>query len=368
MLERFRVPETDAVRVREEALRETVTQFFRKMGVPDRDSEQAADVLLLADLRGVDTHGVSNMLRAYVRDYTSGVINPRPNWKIVRETPSTATIDTDKGLGIIVAPRAMDIAIEKAKKVGIGMVAMSNARHLGMAAYHAMMALEHDMIGMCMTSCPPLVAPTFGAEPLLGTNPLAVAAPADKEPPFVFDAATSAVAGNKIGLAKRLGHKLAPGWIADEDGTPIMEETEPVTPSVDQPTTMSLLPVGSTREMGSHKGYGFACIVDILGGVITGGGYGANPGRPNFGHSVTAYSIEAFMDAAEFKRTMDEWCRMLANSKPAAGQDRVFYAGLPEAEEEIDRKANGIPLHKEVIDWFKDACGELEIPYILTDS
>jgi LDH2 family malate/lactate/ureidoglycolate dehydrogenase len=144
-----------------------------------------------------------------------------------------------------------------------------------------------------------------------------------------------------------------------------MEEVDPVVPSGGQPITLSLLPVGSTREMGSHKGYGFACIVDILGGVLTGGGYGVKPGLPNFGHSVTAYSIDAFMDVAEFKRTMDEWCRMLANSKPAAGHERVYYAGLPEAEEQEERKANGIPLHKEVIGWFKDICTELDIPFIL---
>ena len=368
LLEHFKVKESEAVRVRETPLRETVTRIFKKMGVPDRDCDQAADVLVAADLRGVDTHGVSNMLRWYIRDYGNGELNPRPNWKVVRETPSTATIDSDAGLGIIVAPRAMDIAIDKAKKVGLGMVTIKNGRHLGMAGYHAMMALEHDMIGMCMTSCPPIVVPTFGAESIIGTNPIAVAAPADKESPFVFDAATSTVAGNKLTLAKRMGHNLAPGWIADAEGTPIMESVPSPVEGFSGPSTLPLLPLGSTREMGSHKGYGFACIVDILGGIISGGGYGANPGRPNFCHTVAAYSIEAFMDTAEFKRTMDEYLRMLATSKPAKGHDRVLYAGLPEAEEEADRRERGIPLHNEVIQWFRDICGELSIPYILTDS
>ncbi|MCH8109414.1 MAG: Ldh family oxidoreductase, partial [Chloroflexi bacterium] len=150
------------------------------MGVPDKDCELAADVLVTSDLRGVDSHGVSNMLRVYVNGYNEGSLNPRPNWRILRETPATANIDSDTGLGIIVVPKAMEIAIEKAKKVGVGMVTIRNARHLGMASYHAMMALEHDMIGTCMTSCPPGVLPTFGAEPRLGTNPIALAAPADK--------------------------------------------------------------------------------------------------------------------------------------------------------------------------------------------
>ena len=195
----------------------------------------------------------------------------------------------------------MEIAIAKAESVGMGMVTMSNGRHLGMAAYHAMMALDHDMIGMCMTSAPPIMLPTFGAEPRLGTNPIAVAAPAANEAPFVFDAATTAVAGNKLILAKRLGNDILPGWLAEQDGSPIMEEFPPpdLTSATANPTF--LLPVGATRELGSHKGYGWACIVEILGGILSGGGYGMNPGRPNFGHSVAAYRIDAFMDVADFQ-------------------------------------------------------------------
>ena len=366
MLERFKVKESDAIRVEEAPLRDTVTQIFGKMGVPGKDCELAADVLVTSDLRGVDSHGVSNMLRVYVNGYNEGSLNPRPNWRILRETPATANIDSDTGLGIIVVPKAMEIAIEKAKKVGVGMVTIRNARHLGMASYHAMMALEHDMIGTCMTSCPPGVLPTFGAEPRLGTNPIALAAPADKEPPFVFDAATSAVAGNKLGLARRLNTDLMPGWVADGDGVPIMEDVAPPVPGFEGRASSFLVPLGSTRELGSHKGYGFSCIVDIMGGILSGGGYGANPGRPNFGHYVAAYSIEAFMDAGEFKRTMDEWIHMLKTTRPAKGHDRVLYPGQPEAEAEEDRKANGIPLHSEVIDWFRDICGELSIPYSLT--
>ena len=365
MLERFKVKEADAVRVHEAPLRETVTQIFEKMGVPHSDCELAADVLVTADMRGVDSHGVSNMLRAYVRGYNSGELNPRPNWRIVRETPATASIDSDTGLGIIVVPKAMEIAIEKARNVGVGMVTISNSRHLGMASYHALMAAKQDMIGTCMTSCPPGVLPTFGAEAVMGTNPIAVAAPADKEAPFVFDAAMSAVAGNKLGLARRLDTNLLGGWVSDSEGTPVMEETSPPVPGYEGPATSFLLPLGSTRELGSHKGYGLACIVDILGGILSGGGYGANPGRPNFGHYVAAYSIEAFMDTGEFKRTMDEWMQMLKSTRPAPGHDRVLYPGQPEAEAEADRSANGIPLHHEVIDWFRDICGELSLPFTL---
>ncbi|HIC16165.1 MAG TPA: Ldh family oxidoreductase, partial [Gemmatimonadetes bacterium] len=304
MLEQFRVNLDDAVFVKGEDLKATVAGVFEKMGVPPADALLGADVLVLADLRGVDSHGVSNMLKSYITGYQNGQINPRPNWKIIRETPSTANIDSDRGLGIIITPKAMDIAIQKAKNVGVGMVTIGNARHLGMASYHAMMAVEHDMIGVCMTSCPPSVVPTFGAEARLGTNPIAVAAPAKNEPPFVFDAATSSVAGNKVGIARRLGVKMEPGWLADEDGNPIMDEADP-------PEKYTLLPLGSTRELGSHKGYGLSCMVDILAGVLTGVGYGAVPGRPNFGHYVAAYSIDAFTDPDEFKEMMDEWMGMM---------------------------------------------------------
>jgi len=355
LLEQFRVNLDDAVFVKGEDLKATVAGVFEKMGVPPADALLGADVLVLADLRGVDSHGVSNMLKSYITGYQNGQINPRPNWKIIRETPSTANIDSDRGLGIIITPKAMDIAIQKAKNVGVGMVTIGNARHLGMASYHAMMAVEHDMIGVCMTSCPPSVVPTFGAEARLGTNPIAVAAPAKNEPPFVFDAATSSVAGNKVGIARRLGVKMEPGWLADEDGNPIMDEADP-------PEKYTLLPLGSTRELGSHKGYGLSCMVDILAGVLTGVGYGAVPGRPNFGHYVAAYSIDAFTDPDEFKEMMDEWMGMMKSTKPAPGHDRVMVAGQPEAEIEEIRREDGIPLHEEVAQWIRDTCAELSVP------
>ena len=359
MLKQFRLGEKDAVRVQEGSLRATVTTIFEMLNVPAEDARLAADVLVTADLRGVESHGVSNELRRYVANYNEGAINPRPNWRIVRETPATANIDSDTGLGIIVAPKAMEIAIDKARNAGVGMVTISNGRHLGMASYHAMMALKHDMIGICMTSCPPLVLPTFGAERRMGTNPIALAAPAGEEPPFVYDAATSVVAGNKIRLAHRLGTEIPPGWLGDEQGSPIMEP-------VDAPSTLNnLLPLGSTRESGSHKGYGLSCIVDILSGVLSGTAYGMVPGRPNFSHFVGAYNIEAFTEVDQFKELMDDFLRTLKSTPPAQGHERVLYAGLVEAEVEQYRRANGIPLHKEVIQWFQDICNEMSIPYIL---
>jgi LDH2 family malate/lactate/ureidoglycolate dehydrogenase len=316
--------------------------------VPKADALIAANVLVSADLRGVDTHGVSNKLRDYLRDMDAGKINPKPNWRIVRETPACATVDADQGLGVVIAPRAMEIAIEKGKATGAGLVSVANGRHLGMAAYHAMMALEHNMIGQCMTACGPRVAPTFSAEAGFGTNPIAIAAPAKHEAPFAFDAATSAVAHTKICIARRLGTDLEPGWIT-VDGTPIMEAT-PI------PEEFHLLPVGATREMGSHKGYSLGMVVDILGGILNGSPAGPLATRGHNNHFLGAYDIEAFIDVEEFTAGMDAYLQSLRALKPAPGHNRVIYAGMEEHEEAGKRAELGIPLHPEVIDWFESAC------------
>jgi LDH2 family malate/lactate/ureidoglycolate dehydrogenase len=211
--------EQDFPRVPEAQLRETVIRIFEKMNIPADDCKLAADVLVTADMRAVESHGVSNLLRRYVQGYQQGTHNPNPQWCITRETPSTATIDCDRGLGIIIAPKAMDLAIEKARKVGIGMITMRNGGHLAMASYHAMRALRHDMIGLCLTASVPEMFPTFGAEPRLGTNPIALAAPADKEAPFVLTPPLLSSLPTRW-TARRAGIKLPQGWIADASGAP----------------------------------------------------------------------------------------------------------------------------------------------------
>lgn len=363
MLERFKVPAKDAVRVSESRLRETVVAIFEKMDVPPEDAHLAADALLAADLRGVETHGVSNTLRNYILGYQEGRINPHPNWRVVQDAPSTARVDSDGGLGLIVAPKAMRIAVEKAEKTGVGVVVVDNGRHLGMCAYHAMLALEHDMIGVCMTSGgAQSVVPTFARDPLLGTNPLSIAVPVGEEPPFVFDAATTVVAGNKVALARRLGLKLSPGWLADEEGNPIMDS---LSDSPERGQTY-LLPLGSTRELGSHKGYSLGMAVDILCGVLSGAGHSMRIPRGEMGHFLAAFKIANFLPVDEFKKDMDDMLRTLRTAAPAPGHDRVVYAGLLEAEDERERRANGIPLHREVIDWFAGICEELAISPGLT--
>ena len=356
MLERFKVAEGDEVRVSEESLRMTTTAVFEKMGVSAEDAAEGANTLVMSDLRGVETHGVSNMLRSYVQQYNDGALNPRPNWRILRESPGTATIDADNGLVVILGPAAMRMAIDKAREVGVGVVVMHNSGHSGAIGHHALLAAEADMVGMVMTGAGNSIAPTFGAEARVGTNPLAIAAPAKEEAPLLFDAATSAIAGNKLRLAARVGANLLPGWIAELDGTPIMEET----PMRERDEFLQL-PLGGTRELGSHKGYGFAMLVEVLSTMLS----GALPsmlGATGSKHHFAAYSIEAFTDVDAFKENMDRMLKTLRETPPAPGHDRVLYPGLSEYEEEQDRRANGIPLHTEVIQWFDDITGELSIP------
>jgi LDH2 family malate/lactate/ureidoglycolate dehydrogenase len=178
----------------------------------------------MTDLRGVETHGVSNMLRAYVRDYQAGKLDPRPGWRVVRESPATAVIDAERRLGVIVGPKAMRLAVDKARAAGVGVVTVFNSGHFGAIGHYAMQAAAQDMVGVCFTGAGLSVVPTFATKPLLGTNPIALAAPARHEAPMLFDAATSAIAGNKIRLAMRVGSPLLPGWVTDKDGIPIMEE------------------------------------------------------------------------------------------------------------------------------------------------
>ena len=363
MLKQFHVPESEAIRVEEPKMRKATEDVFLKMGLSDEDAKLSADVLMYADIHGVDTHGVSNMLRAYVDGYKNGVHNPDPHMRIVSQKGAVARLDADRGLGLHTAPKSMNMAIDYARQFGIGSVSLMNAGHLGAAGYHALMAVEHDMIGVCFTGGGGFaMLPTFGAEPRFGTNPIAWAAPAKSQPPFIFDAATTQVAGNKIRLLQRMNQTVAPGWLAAADGSPIM--TELPVPEEDlrgEERHWYMLPLGGTRENGSHKGYGIACIVDIMCCSLSGIGPGFISGKS--GHFFMAFDIAAFYDADKFKQDMDAFLGGLAATKPMPGEERVFFPGLPEAEEKAERLEKGIPYHPEVIDWFHQIGKELELDF-----
>ena len=356
MLEIFRVKEDDAIRIMPDDLRLAVQSIFEAVGVEPEDARLGADVLVAADTRGVDSHGVSNMLRNYVQRIRDGIINPRPNWQVIEDNPSTATIDCDTGLGIMIAPKAMGMAIEKARLTGIGAVAMRNANHSGMASYHAMLALPHDMIGMCLTAAGPQVLPTHGAIPRIGTNPIAVAVPAKTMHPFVFDVATSVVAANKLQLAKRLGTNIPANFLADTEGR-VITEPGPL------PEEYQLLTIGGTRELGSHKGYGLAMFIDIMCSVLAGAVPAGMSGRGPANHFVAAYNIGAFTDVDEFKERMDWYLAEMEATPPAPGYDRVMTPGQEEAEMEAERNEKGIPLHTEVVAWLESICREMNIPF-----
>lgn len=362
ILDRFKVPAGDEVRVSEDALRHSVTAIFEKMGVPPKDAAIGADVLVMTDLRGVETHGVSNMLRVYVQGYRDGTINPTPNWRIERESPTTATVDSDAGLGVILGPQVMQIAIDKAKTNGIGMVTLRGSGHMDAVGHHAMLAADEDMVGMCMTASSGLnVVPTFASKPMFSTNPISIAAPAGKEAPVYFDIATSAIAGNKIRLAMRVESPLLPGWVSDTEGNPLVEET-----LVTDRSQVFQLPLGGTREQGSHKGYGFAMLVEILSTLLCGSTPIMLDRSTASKTHFAAYNISAFTDVDQFKATMDEMLEALRTCDPAPGAERVLYPGLSEHEELQERRAHGIPLHKEVIEWFGQTTGELGLPSLAT--
>jgi LDH2 family malate/lactate/ureidoglycolate dehydrogenase len=336
-----------------EQLKAFAHTVFLKIGCKETDAALAADTLLSADLRGVDSHGVAR-LSGYIRLWEADRINATPDIKVVHETPSTAVVDGDQGLGLVVAPKAMDIAMEKATSCGTGWVSVKNSNHFGIAGYHAMMALEKDMVGIAMTNASPLVAPTFANERLLGTNPIAVAIPTGEEPPFIADFATTTAANGKIEILQRKGEEAPLGWIQDDEGLP-----------TENPYGVqeggALLPLGGDREHGSHKGYCLGSIVDIFSAVFSGANYG--PWVPPFvsflpvaddlvgegiGHFLGAMRIDAFRPADDFKSHMDNWIRRFKSAKPVPGQDRVLIPGDPEREFEKERINSGIPLNEKV--------------------
>lgn len=340
--------------VKAEDLRRFAVSVFKFIGSNDADANLASDVLLKADMRGIDSHGVAR-LSGYIRLWEKGRINPKPNIKIVRQTASTATIDGDAGLGLVVAPYAMDIAIEKAKNCGTGWAAVGNSNHFGIAGYHAMKALEFDMIGYALTNASPLVAPTFSKERMLGTNPICYAIPAGKYEPVVIDMATSAAANGKLEIAQRKNKPVPEGWIQTKDGGI-------TTDANGLKLGGALLPLGSDKERGSHKGYGLGAMVDIFSGVLSGANFGpwvppfvsfldVQPNLPGkgLGHFLGAMQVDGFSEVDVFKTNMDLWIERFKNAVPIDKSQPVIIPGEPEANFEKIRLVEGIPLIDAVV-------------------
>lgn len=333
-------------------------EVFMAMGAPEEQATTAAWVLGQADLRGVDSHGVAR-LSGYVRLWEKGRLNANPNIKIVHETPSTAVVDGDLGAGLVVAQEAMKIAIRKAENCGTGWVAVKNSNHYGIAAAHAMMALEHDMIGWSMTNASPLVVPTFSKDRMLGTNPICTAIPANQEPPLIIDMATTTVANGKLEVAQRAGKSIPEGWAADKDGNS-------TTDAAALKKGGAMLPLGGDRDHGSHKGYCMASLVDILSAVLSGANYGPwvppfvafiepapNPVGEGIGHFLGAMRVDAFRPKEDFKYHMDNWIRTFRAATPTDPKQPVLVPGDPERELTTKRSIEGIDLQEQVVDDLK---------------
>ncbi len=328
---------------------------FLATGASEEYATLASKALLSADLRGVDSHGVAR-LPGYIRLWQQKRLNMTPHIHLVHETPSTGVIDGDLGAGLVVAQEAMNLAIKKAKNVGTGWVAVKNSNHFGIAGYHAMIALEHDMIGICMTNASALVAPTFSKDRMLGTNPIAVAIPALSEPPFVMDMATTPAANGKLEVCERENKDIPIGWAQDSEG-------QISTDNLILKKGGAMLPLGTDRTHGSHKGYCLGAWVDIFSSVLSGANYGpwvppfvsflsppSNPVGDGIGHFIGAMRIDAFRPAIEFKQHMDNWIQAFRNSKSISGQPLVQIPGDQERIISENRLMHGIPLHKKVIE------------------
>jgi len=352
-------PDTNK-RINHEKLTRFVQAAFEKLGVPAADAQIAAETLVAADLRGVDTHGVIRFSPHawYVKWLSDGSMTAKPNIRVISETPSTALLDGDRGMGMVIGHRAMELAIEKAKQCGIGMVGVRNSRHYGMSAQYAMQALAHDMIGIAMTNASRQVVPTFGREARFGTNPMCFAVPADKELPFVLDMATTTAAAGKLELAARLEKSIPTGWALDEKA----EGTDD--PRVAQ-KARRLLPLGGSRDNGSHKGYGLAILVEILCGVLTGTLTALNADQDPRGHFFGAIRVDAFRPVTEFKRDMDRLIRELKSTPPIQGQNRVYVAGEIEFETAEERAERGVPLLPSVLKGLREVSEQLGMPYNL---
>jgi len=341
----------ETVRVREDDLRAFVERALTSVGVDDEQARIVGDVLVAADRRGIESHGVARLRWFYVDRIRNGRIATRPRYEIVRERGTSLLIDAGNGLGHPASHFAMTRTIEKAREKGIAFAVVRNSNHYGIAGYYAMMALEHDMIGICSTDSAHFAVPTFGRTRMQGTNPFAFAIPANQEPAFVLDFATTTVTYGKLEVYERKALPLKPGWAVDEHGNPTTD------PTVRH--TGSLLPLGGFgTDNGGHKGYGLGALSEILTGVLAAGWFGTaltlheSPNAPSgvTSHFFGAVRIDALRDPHEFKLDLDRELRTFKQSAPAPGQDRVYVAGEIEHENEIAFRRDGIPLIGPVID------------------
>jgi LDH2 family malate/lactate/ureidoglycolate dehydrogenase len=353
-----------------QALRAWLADIFLRLKFSEEHAHLATDVLLMADLRGIDSHGVAR-LSGYIRLIEAGRINPTPNLQFTQRKRSTGHLDADAAIGLISAPFAMQKALEMTHECGSGWVGISNSNHFGIAAYHAMMALPHNYIGFSTTNASPLVTPAGGAERMLGTNPICVAIPAGKELPFVMDMATSAAANGKLEIAERVNKPIPEGWALTKDGNNTQDAAALKQGGL-------LLPLGSDADHGYHKGYGLGAWVDIFSGVLNGANFGPwvppfvsflqpradQPGK-GLGHFVGCWDVDGFRDLQDFQNDMDLWIQRFKATQPAHGVKSVIIPGEPEHHQSEYRKIHGIPLVDAVVQDLINVGKQLQHPFNL---
>lgn len=363
MKEKGELVESMFVRVDHRALTDFVVEVLQKFGVPKDDAVITSQNLVKADLRGIDSHGVARLKR-YTDGLKNGVVKAHPNMKIARESPVTALLDGNFGLGQVVSHKAMNLAIEKAEKNSVGLVGVRNSNHFGIAGFYGLMALEHDLIGLVMTNARALVAPTFSRQNRIGTNPICVAVPTSGKG-FVLDMATSVVPSGKLEVAKRLHKKVPLNWGIDPKGD--------VTDDPDSISKGALLPLGGLGEiLGGHKGYGLAVVVEILSAMLTGANWGITvgetqgPSPANVGHFFGAIDPEAFMPLSEFKSRMEQLIRSLKSAEKLAGAEEIYVAGEKSAYTEEVRKKIGVALDHETIKMLRSLSIDTGVPFLLS--
>ena len=357
-----------------EVLEKFMVNVMVKAGIPEADAKIVGDVLLQADKLGFDSHGVNRFKSIYLDRIREGILNPVTNYKIIKEGPTTAVIDGQNGMGHVIAYKAMKLAIEKAKKFGMGMVTVRNSSHYGFAGYYPLMAVRENMIGITGTNARPSIAPTFGVENMLGTNPMTFGIPSDESFPFLLDCATSITQRGKVELYAREGKDLPKGWVIDRNGESKTNSSKVLEDLISG--NAALTPLGGVgEETGGYKGYGYATVVEILSAALQQGSFmkmliGSRDGKKvpySVGHFFIVIDISSFTDPEHFKRTTGNILRELRASKKMPGQTRIYTAGEKENDTWLRRKDKGVPFNDELLEEFRLLCNTYDqkgyLPY-----
>ena len=334
----------DVVWVDFDFMEQFMVDVFVALGASKEDAEICADVLITSDKRGIDSHGVNRLKPMYYDRIKAGIQFPKAKYEVVRETSTTAVIDGNRGMGHATAKHAMELAISKAKEHGLGMTVVRNSTHFGIAGYYVLMAVEAGMIGISGTNARPSVAPTYGVEPMLGTNPLTIGMPSDEDFPFVLDPATSIIQRGKVEVHARTGEPIHEGLVIDSKGDYLTDPNEILEKLLKKEA--SFLPIGGKAETGGYKGYGYSTVVEILSSALQSGAFLQAITGVNVGHFFIAIDVEAFTDLDSFKKTTGDILRALRGSKRMPGEPRIYTAGEKEHLAWLERKDKGVPLNK----------------------